>query len=107
MSDTATMWRKRVAAWRASGETAAAFSARKGFVANTLRHWSWRLRRETAATPVVRLAQLVRSPEVMEPARSLIVIEMLDARARITVETGVDRATLTTVVAVVDARGAR
>ncbi len=101
------MWSKRVAAWRASGETAAEFSARKGLVTNTLRHWSWRLRRETVAAPVVRMAQLVRSPAVTEQGRSPIVIEIIAAHVRITVQAGVDRETLATVVAVVDARGAR
>jgi hypothetical protein len=45
MADTIKKWRGHVARWRASGETAEAFSERKGLVATTLRYWSSRLRR--------------------------------------------------------------
>ncbi len=47
MADLAT-WAKRVAAWRSSGQTAAVFSARRGFAPSTLRWWASRLGRQQA-----------------------------------------------------------
>lgn len=110
MSDTATMWRKRVAEWRASGETAEAYSTRHGLTTSTLRYWSSRLRREDgAARPVVRLAQVVRVPPAArdEVPRGAVMIELLDARARITIEAGTDRQTLATVLELLDRRASR
>jgi hypothetical protein len=105
MSETAAIWKKRVTSWRASGETAEAFSAGRGWSAKTLRWWSSRLRRE-APTPVVRVAQLVRSPS--DPiGGGAIVVEDLDARLRITIEAGADRDTLAVVLALVTSRTAR
>ena len=99
MSDTKEIWKKRVASWRASGKTAEKYSAGRGWAAGTLLWWSSRLGRE-AAPPAVRIAQLVRSPaprSIGQPVGT-IVIELLDARVRITVDTGVDRDTLTAVL---------
>jgi hypothetical protein len=107
MSDTAAIWRKRVSSWRASGETADAFAARNGFAANTLRWWSSRLGREAAPAPVVRLAQFVRSPTSERVTRSSIVIELLEARARITVDADADRGMLADVIDLLLARSAR
>ena len=109
MSDTATKWRQRVAGWRASGETAATYSARHGFTTSSLRYWASRFRREdTLAGPVVRLAQVVRVPSTQrdEEPRGTVVIELLDARARITVASDTDRAVLAMVLEVLD-RGGR
>jgi len=68
MTDEAkTTWSKRVARWKASGETAAAFGAREGIKASTLRWWSSMLQREHtigAASTSIRLVQLVRTPHV-------------------------------------------
>lgn len=108
MSDTAKMWRKRVASWRASGETAAEFSARHGLAANTLRDWSSRLRREVAVpTPTMRFAKLVRTPELTTARSRAVVVELLDVSVRITFEAGADRETLAAVLEVIAARGAR
>lgn len=104
------MWRKRVEAWRASGETAAEFSARHGFTTARLWYWSSRFKREGAApTPVVRLAQLVRAPSTDGGSgrRGAIIVDLLEVRARITVELGVDRETLSTVVQVLSTGVAR
>ena len=108
MADTTSRWRKRVARWRASGETAEAFSAREGFAASTLRWWSSRLGREKAAPASVAMVQLVRVPSAApaRPAGGAVVVELLEARARITVEPGVDAATLRTVLAALGVRGA-
>jgi hypothetical protein len=98
-----------VAAWRASGETAEAFSAGQGFAVGTLRWWSSRLGREgtlrSGASSGIRIAKVVRSTEravVVAPSgRSAIIIELYDARVRVLVEAGVDRTTLSTVLELV------
>ena len=108
MSDTVAKWRQRVAGWRASGETAETYSTGRGFTAGTLRWWASRLRREeTIAGPVVRLAQVVRAPPLRrdEVPPGTVVIELLDARARITVASNTDRAVLAMVLDVLDRRG--
>jgi hypothetical protein len=99
MSDTKETWKKRVASWRASGKTAEKYSAGRGWSAGTLLWWSSRLGRE-APPPVVRIAQLVRSPVRRDRAELVgtIVVELLDARVRLTVDTGVDRDTVTAVL---------
>ena len=109
MSDTKATWRSRVAAWRASGKTAEEFCVGQGFAVGTLRWWSSRLGREGTRTSVVtsdiRLAKVVRSPEpaggVAPGARGAVIIELHDARVRVVVEAGVDRATLSTVLELV------
>jgi len=104
MSETAEIWRKRVASWRASGETAAAFSAGRGWSAKTLRWWSSRLGRE-APPPVVRMAQLVRAPVARTGGRDgAIVVEAFDARVRVTIDAGADRDTVATVLELVALR---
>lgn len=108
MSDTATKWRKRVAGWRASHETAETYSTRHGFTTSSLRYWASRFRREDAiAGPVVRLAQVVHAPATQrdEVPHGATVIELLDARVRITVASGTDRAMLTMILDVLDRRG--
>ena len=92
MSDIKETWKKRVASWRASGETAKRYSAGRGWSAGTLLWWSSRLGRE-GAPPTVRLAQLVRSPMPRDrgEAAGTIVVELLDGRVLITVEPGADR----------------
>lgn len=101
MSDTVETWKKRVASWRASGQTAEEFSKGRPWSLSTLRWWSSRLGREASsrAVPVVRVAQLVRSsaPPPRERGGS-IVVELLDARLRITIELGADRDTVAAVL---------
>jgi transposase len=109
MADAAT-WSKRVAAWRASGETAAEFCAGRGYVAGTLRWWSSRLGRTaelSAKATAPRIARVVRAPSTVPAptfASASIVVE-IDA-ARVTVDRGVDRATLELVLDVLRARSA-
>lgn len=105
------IWRKRVKAWRASGQRSEDYCAGEEFSAALLRHWAWRLgmtrrrgggKRITAAS--VPLARVVR-PAVPERARSdeaAIRIEI--GRARIEVRAGADVAALAVVVAVLDGR---
>lgn len=107
MSDTEEKWRRRVASWRGSSQTAAEFSARHGFAAGTLLWWSWRLRQKAAAAPTrVRLARLVRSPAAETPARrGVVVVEAVEARVRITVDAG-DRESLSAVLETLGAKRA-
>ena len=115
MADTKAIWRARVTAWRASGKTAEEYSAGQGFAVGTLRWWSSRLGREgtpaSVASSGIRLAKVVRSTEpaaVVAPSgRGAIIIEMHDARVRVLVEAGVDRATLSTVLELVGKGGGR
>lgn len=108
MSDTKSTWRQRVASWRASGLTADEFAAQQGVVAGTLKWWASRLKREepTQSAPVVRMARVIRTsaPPV---ARGTVIVDVLDARARVTVEAGIERATLDAVFGALGIGGAR
>lgn len=108
MSDTVETWKKRVASWRASGQTADEFSEGRPWSPRTLRWWSSRLGREdaraAAPAPVIRVAQLVRSPAV---ERGSVVVEVLDARVRITVEAGASAETVRAVLEALVPREAR
>jgi len=104
MSDTVETWKKRVASWRASGQTAEEFSKGRPWSLSTLRWWSSRLGREASsgAAPVVRVARLVRASAPPPPRErgGSIVVEILDARLRITIERGAERDTVTAVLGV-------
>jgi len=112
MSDTKFTWRRRVASWRASGQTADAFAAAHGLTASTLRWWSSQLKREvvatpaTATTPLVRMARVIRSRS-SSTSRGSVVIDVLDLRTRVTVEAGVERDTLAAVFGALGIGGAR
>ena len=67
MAETTSKWQRRVARWRASGETAEVFSAREGFAASTLRWWSSKLARERVGAASVEMVQLVRRPLAAPP----------------------------------------
>jgi hypothetical protein len=107
MSDTVEKWKKRVANWRASGRTAEAFSEGRPWSAKTLLWWSSRLARESASSPVVRVAQLVRPAAGEAESRGAIVVEALDARLRITIEPGASPETVATVLGVLVTSEAR
>lgn len=102
MSDTVDTWKKRVASWRASGQTAEEFSEGRPWSPKTLRWWSSRLGRRpeaAAPVPVVRVAQLVRSSAPVDRERGgTIVVEALDARLRITIDVGAERDTVAVVL---------
>jgi hypothetical protein len=110
MADAAT-WTKRVAAWRASGQTAAAYCEQQGVGLSALRYWARKVGGERAADAMpVRLARVERiaAAEVPPPgvvATPVVVIEVGGARVR--VEPGVDRSTLATVLEALGARGGR
>ena len=84
-------WQSRIAAWRASGQTAAAFAAEHGYTVGTLRWWSSRLRRRAAA----RFVRLV--PIASAVASTEIVLDVGGARVR--VARGFDATLLAQVVA--------
>lgn len=92
---SATEWGKRVAAWRASGQSSDAFAAGRGFAGATLRWWSSKLKRE--GSPPVRLARVVVARAATTTAGQGLIVEMRGAR--VLVPPGVDRATLATVLA--------
>jgi hypothetical protein len=89
---TEETWAKRVAAWRASGETAEAFAVGKGYEGSTLRWWSSRLGRDEASG----FLRLVPKASVAEVDAGLVV-EV--GRARVRVKAGFDRALLAEVIA--------
>jgi transposase len=112
MSDKRTMWRQRVAGWRASGLTAEVYSRRHGFAVNSLRWWSSKLAREDAAissASPVRFAQLVRSSATSgeRDRRGSITLEMLDAHVRLTADAEADRETLARIVELLLERAVR
>jgi hypothetical protein len=92
MSEKAAIWRKRVANWRASGESAVAYSAGRGWSAHSLRWWASRLGREAEPTrsPSVSFAHLVRATVPERAPTTAVVVEWLEARVRVTVEAGAD-----------------
>jgi hypothetical protein len=106
MADARTVWKQRIAKWRASGERVEVFCAQHGLRVGTLKWWAWKLGREATPAPVVRVAHLVRSPaaDTRQPRIGSIIIEALDARVRVTVEPGADRETLGMVLAVLGAK---
>ena len=81
------------------GETAAEFGEREGIKASTLRWWSSTLQREH--TPVW-MVQLVRTPH--ELRSSGVIVDLPDARARVIVEAGFDRDTLSAVLQMLGSR---
>lgn len=106
---SAAVWRQRVRAWRASGETAAQFAEGKGFAEATLRWWAWKLRGKVAppapAEPIA-LLRVVRSGDAGSPAelpRRASPIEIELGRARVSVGAGADRGALRDVLEVLAA----
>ena len=93
MSDTRTVWKQRVASWRASGESAERFSVGRGFAASTLKWWASQLRNaEAERAPVVRVAQVLRPAERTSRHGAIVVED--DTRMRVTIEPGADREAL-------------
>jgi hypothetical protein len=60
MRESREQWRERVAQWRASGLTASEFASRNKLKVHTLRHWGWKLGRETGdVTSLARVPALI------------------------------------------------
>lgn len=102
MTTTEEKWAARVSGWRGSGQTAAAFSAGRGFSAGALRHWACVLKQRgvggTTASPavpmLVRLARVDRAPPA--PAPPPLTVEV--GSARVSVPSGFDAATVQAVL---------
>ena len=113
----ARIWSKRVAEWRESGLTAAAYCEKHGVGLSALRHWSHRLGRRSAApatggATTVRLARIVSiaataatAPTAEAGPRSSLVLEVRGAR--IMVDVGFDRVTLAEVLDVLRSESSR
>ena len=80
------IWRSRLAAWRASGQSATRFAQEHGFSATSLWKWQKRLREPSTA----RFVQLVRRaapPPIKGSVRSTeqtLVVEIAGARLHVT-----------------------
>jgi len=104
------VWVARVAAWRASGLSAAEFCKGKEYSLKGLQWWSSHLRRKSAAVreearPAPRLARVVGAASATpSQSRPSLVVE-LDG-ARIEVPAGADRALLSMVLDALRARRA-
>lgn len=100
-------WASRVAEWRLSGLTSAAYAEGKPFTAGGLRHWAHRLKtgHPRKALRVVRVERTRRSapPTPAGAADASLVIEL--GAARVVVRPGFDRATLAAVLEVALAAG--
>jgi len=94
MADAKT-WAKRVAEWRASGESVGTFATGRGFAPSTLRWWASRLARDGGG--LVRV--VTAAPTAVARSRETA-IEIEIAGARVLVTAGFDRAALADVVAV-------
>ena len=92
MKSSAAEWTERVAAWRASGQSASEFAAGKEYTEKLLRWWSSELSRREEKRPRVRMARVVRASQ-----KEALVIAV--GAARIEVRAGFDRALLRDVVA--------
>ncbi len=91
-------WAKRITAWRASGQTAAAFAAGRGFAGSTLRWWASHLGRRRGAA-LVRVV-----PAVAVPRDAAIELEI--GGVRVVVRAGFDRVLLREVLDVLRERSA-
>jgi hypothetical protein len=102
MSDARSFWKKHVAGWRASGETAQQYCERHGLSTNSLSGWASRLKRdEQTAEAAMRWAKVeVTTAASLRP----IVIRVRDVH--IDVERGFDADTLAAILAVLDRRSA-
>lgn len=98
MADEAT-WAKRVAGWRASGQTAAEFAAGRGYAGSTLRWWASRLGRERRA-----FVRVVAKPADAPSGDGALEVEV--GGVRVHVRAGFDRVALVALLEVLRAGGA-
>ena len=100
-------WARRVARWKRSGKTAAAFALEEGLNVHTLRWWNGRLDSLQGETREVELVPLqITQSEALSSRNASI--EITTERGHVVrVRAGVDAATLRTVLAVLDEGGAR
>lgn len=108
MTDRKT-WEQRVAAWRASGQSAQKFAEGRDYTVHMLRYWAGRVKEEEAAPSEesIRLARVVRAPKdvapqpkeaARQPTGVVLVLEIGGVRVQVPV--GFERATLRAVLEV-------
>jgi transposase-like protein len=104
-------WLERVRAWTASGLSCAEFARRRGVNAQTLSWWRWRLRREGQrlegpgkAEPPLALVEVSPALQRLWPAAETERVELEVDGIRVRVPDGFEAATLTRVLAVLEAR---
>lgn len=133
MTATEQKWAERVESWRESGLTSEQYSDGRGFSANGLRHWAYKLgkterRRPTVEVPEVRIVRVVRATAEAGPVAEVPALaataptpaSMAASSApthadpslgievgpvRVVVRPGFDRATLVAVLDVLAAHG--
>ncbi len=105
----AETWKRRVAEWADSGQSAAEFSKPKDYAAGTLMWWRSRLKRleREGRMPAIPMARVVVKREAMtREARSRriggVAVEL--AGARVTMDIGFDKVTLSAVLDVLEGR---
>src|SRR5665213_2849932 len=120
MTATEQKWAERVESWRESGLTSEQYSDGRGFSANGLRHWAYKLgkterRRPTVEVPEVRIVRIVRATATAPTPASMAAssapthadpslgIEV--GPVRVVVRPGFDRATLVAVLDVLASHG--
>lgn len=95
------VWRERVAAWRASGKSAAEFCSGQEFTAKSLQWWAWHFGtkrpRKRAATPKPGFARVIAKPDVVK-SRSDASVVVLVGGARIEIGSGADRGVVSMVL---------
>lgn len=80
-ASTESVWRERVSAWRASGESAPAYARGRGYAPSTLRYWASRFSREEATVAgFVRLVPMTASAPAAAPD---LFVEVGGARVRV------------------------
>ena len=84
---TSAEWARRVSKWRASGEAAGVFAARRGWNPRTLTWWGSKLKRRDAATAgtksgAVEFARVVAKEPLPRTSSSTGTIEILLSRGR-------------------------
>jgi hypothetical protein len=102
MTDARAVWKKHVIGWRASGETARAYSARHGLSANTLGWWASQLKRDGEFPETAMRWAKVEIAAVTRPPPIIVRV----GRARIAVERGFDAEAFAAVIAVLKRRTA-
>lgn len=81
-----------------------------GLKAPTLRWWASQLKREDGSreAPMVHMARVIRARALPPAQRSrAVIVDVPDARVQVTVEAGVERATLDVVFGALGIGGAR
>jgi len=94
-------WRERVAAWRASGKSAAEFCSGQEFTAKSLQWWAWHFGakkpKKQPATSKLGFARVIAKPDVVK-SRSEASVIVLVGGARIEIGSGADRAMVSMVL---------